>query len=69
MDGEAYKREHRGTEGSNDVRISLKRWVGHCEGTGERGVTHEAQTGALVTATVSERQRRCEKLMCPTYSS
>lgn len=34
-----------------------------------REMTYVAETGAIVTATESERHKRCEKLMCPTYSS
>ena len=52
MDGEAYRRDPGGAEGSEDVRISLKRWVGNCmRGHIERVMAHVAQTGAMVTVT------------------
>lgn len=52
MDGAAYRRDPRGAEGSEDVRMSLKGWAGHCiRGHIEGVMALVAQTGAMVAAT------------------
>lgn len=71
MDGAAYRRDPRGAEGSEDVRMSLKGWAGTLyEGTYRGGYGPCGPDRCYGRShRLSERQRQCEKLMCPTYSS